>query len=324
MTSVAREPGFDDRRENYRCAVVGDRSAAVLRLGTRQVRAEVIDESADGFAIVVDEGIRASQGDLFSLGTVEGWVEVEVRNVQFQQWAQTDESGAIEVRTRTRLGLKRLRDLTEWNDEDARHNRLSLAAIRRLLSMLRPFGKSFTKAAVIVGGMLAIAAGMIWGLEGKVKREVPVVKVLTEPKAVEEPKYRIVRVPRQELPEFLLPAKADVPRLPPLVFPSELLHLLSGPEVLFEPQIVSRLALSPQQLAELEKIYKAAEAVGTEATDTDAADRKLALARRGLGVLTELQQRSLVSILRDIHRQQQKTSSSEDGSEAAPVTTETN
>lgn len=324
MTSNTCDHESDDRRRAYRCPVAGPRSGAILRLGTREMVAEIVDESANGFAVVVEENVRSETGQTFSLGTADGWVEVEVKNIQYQQWTSFEEGGATVTKTRTRLGLLRLRDLTVWSPDESLWRRLSIGSMRRLLNAMRPLTQSFSKAALIVVGIVLVGLGLVWGLEQtkvvehkSIKEMAPPAKVKTVPRPAPA-KYVKQELPK--LPDFKLklplPGEAKLPKLPMNAAPDHLLRMLSKPDVLFQPDIVSRLVLSQSQLRELEAIYQKSlsgveGAAGTEAEQL--AQREVELARKSLAVLTESQQRSLLNILADMRTAETRKSGTASG-----------
>lgn len=312
MTANICDHESDDRRRAYRCPVAGSRAGAVLRLGTREIAADIVDESANGFAVVVEENVRSETGQTFSLGTAGGWVEVEVKNVQYQQWTSFEEDGNAVTKTRTRLGLLRLRDLTVWTPDETLWQRLSIAGVRKLLGVMRPLTQSFSRAALVVLGIALVGLGLVWGLEQTKVVERKSVKELAPPAKVKEvPRPAPAKYVKQELPELpdfklKLPrlGKAELPKLPIDTAPDHLLRKLSKPDILFHPDMVSRLVLSQSQLQELEAIYQRSlsEVEGAGGSEAEQrVQREIELARKSLAVLTESQQRSLLNVLADLH-----------------------
>jgi hypothetical protein len=311
MTANTCDHESDDRRRAYRCPVAGPRASAVLRLGTREVAAEIVDESANGFAVVVDENVRSETGQTFSLGTADGWVEVEVKNIQFQQWTSFEEGGEPVTKTRTRLGLLRLRDLAVWAPDVTLWQRLSIAGVRKLLGVMRPLTQSFSRAAALVLGIALVGLGLVWGLEQtKIVEHKPLKELAPPAKIKEVPRPAPAKYVKQELPKLpdfklKLPqlGKAELPKLSIDAASDEVLRMLSKPEVLFDPDIVTRLVLSQPQLQELEAIYQKSwsgvEGVGGSEAE-QSARREIELASKSLAVLTESQQRSLLNILADL------------------------
>lgn len=332
MTANTCEHESDDRRKAYRCPVVGPRASAILRLGTREMAAEIVNESANGFAVVVDENVRSEAGQTFSLGTTDGWVEVEVKNIQFQQWTSFEAGGEPVTKTRTRLGLLRLRDLDVWTPDESLWQRLSVAGIRKLMDAMRPLTQSFSHAALLVLGIALIGLGLVWGLEQTKIVEHTSIKELAPPAKIKEvnrpapPKYVKQELPT--LPDFdlklPLPGRVDLPKLPIDTVSDEVLRMLSKPEVLFDSEIVTRLVLSQSQLRELEAIYQKSLSVSEGAGASEAeqvARREIELARKSLAVLTESQQRSLLNILTDLRAAEDRKSAATAG--AAPPVSET-
>lgn len=303
----------------------------MLRLGTREVSAEIIDESAGGYAVVVEENIRAEANQMFSLRTVDGWVEVEVKNVQYQQWTSLEQNDEPVTRTRTRLGLLRKRDLEVRKPEESIWRRLSLGGVRKLLNTMRPATQSFSRAAATVVGIALVALGLAWGLEQtqiverRSKKELAPpakIKEVSRPAAAKYVKQKLPRLPKLKL-EIPLPGKVELPKLPIEQASEGVLRRLSRPEVLFEPRIVDRLVLSPAQLRELEAVYQR----GMQAAEGDAIDaeqiaqRELEIARQSLQVLTESQQRSLLNLLADLHAAEGRKAAAESGSTVSETRT---
>jgi len=94
----------NDRRKTFRCPVTVQQQSAVLIVGTARIKARIIDESASGFALLLDEAPDVESHPVLRLLTPSGVSRVNVIEVQA-------EDGAY------RIGLRRIHDLPEGKPE---------------------------------------------------------------------------------------------------------------------------------------------------------------------------------------------------------------
>jgi hypothetical protein len=88
----------EDRRKARRFPVLGEQQQATLRVGDATFPARLIDQSATGFAIRMEEHPGVFPGEVVWLQTVAGWTEVRVVK------ARHEVDG-------TQIGLERIADL---------------------------------------------------------------------------------------------------------------------------------------------------------------------------------------------------------------------
>jgi hypothetical protein len=123
----------EDRRKARRFPVLADQQQATLRVGDVAIPARLVDQSATGFAIRVEEHPGVFPGEVVWLQTVAGWTEVRVVK------ARHDVDG-------TQIGLERIADLAtgpkdvsrilpeQLAQENPRHNPWPLVALVVALS----------------------------------------------------------------------------------------------------------------------------------------------------------------------------------------------
>jgi hypothetical protein len=190
--------------------------------------------------------------------------------------------------------------------------------MRKLLNAMRPLTQSFSKAAVLVVGIVLVGLGLVWGLEQTKVVEHKSIKELGPPAKIKEVKRpapaRYVKQELPKLPDFKiklpLSGTPQLPKLPLNTAPDHLLRMVSRPDVVLQPQVVSRLVISPTQQRKLESIYQqglaSLEAAGDDPEQL--AQREIELARQSLAVLTESQQRSLLNMLADMRAAEARNS----------------
>ena len=103
----------NDRRKTFRCRVTPQQQSAVLLVGSVRYPAQVLDESASGFAVLLDEAPAVEPHQVLRLATAGGVSQVGVIDVQQEDSAY-------------RVGLRRLHDLPERAP-----SRFSLLGFRR-------------------------------------------------------------------------------------------------------------------------------------------------------------------------------------------------
>ncbi|MDA1051887.1 MAG: hypothetical protein O3C40_15585 [Planctomycetota bacterium] len=92
-----------EQRNSYRCQNIDLDQKAVIRVGQREVVAELINRSADGFSVTAKGSLRVREGKVLFVRTSAGWFQAQVIHKQM--------SG-----DQTTLGLVRLADLPDPRD----------------------------------------------------------------------------------------------------------------------------------------------------------------------------------------------------------------
>lgn len=88
----------EERRKARRFSVLGEQQAATLRVGDVSIPVRLVDQSATGFAIRLEEHPGVFPGEVVWLQTVVGWTEVRVMKVRHEVDG-------------TQIGLQRIADL---------------------------------------------------------------------------------------------------------------------------------------------------------------------------------------------------------------------
>jgi hypothetical protein len=118
----------------------------------------VLDESAGGFAVLVDRHPGVEADTVVRLCTDSGWHEVRVVRICEHEPATRDgEAGGENVERRFRIGLERLRDLAPW--EANRGFRVWFDRLR--IGGFLPLGSGTVAMAVMV--VLALTVGLTTG-----------------------------------------------------------------------------------------------------------------------------------------------------------------
>jgi hypothetical protein len=293
----------DERRAAYRFPVVGARGAGRLRIGPREIAVEILDESAGGFSAVSDETLAREVGQTLLLGVDSNWMEVRVMNLQPQG-------------SRTRLGLARLRDIDATEIEAAPAQRFSMTSIRKLMAAIAPVSGPVGRGVALVAA--AFFAGVI--VYFVLERSAPVVEVVHNDEPVKQSrkivqvnrpllpptatttttrdKRPVARIPLAPLP--IAPVGAKPPRLALAQEPSNDVIRRSQPEFLLKPDVAKLLALTREQLDELQRIFDESRSAASEAivgVQLSLQERELQLGRLVLAVLTEKQRSDLMRLL---------------------------
>ncbi len=154
MSCAQSGPQGAEKRGAFRCRVPGSRRDSVLRVGKKQIPVQVLDESAGGFAVLVNRHPGVGPDDVVRLCTESGWHEVRVVHVCKHEPAISVGSGNGQNQARQfRIGLERLRDLATWEA-----NRGFRAWFDRLrIGGFLPLGSS----TVVVGVVIAVSAASV-------------------------------------------------------------------------------------------------------------------------------------------------------------------
>jgi hypothetical protein len=302
-----------ERRSSYRCAVSGPRRVGRLKISEREVAVEILDESVNGFSVMLDGAPECDIGDILSVQVASNWSEVRVMNLQLQKSITEEEPGNTVFTTRTRLGLLRLRDIDAWDAAPERPRRRSW---RQLIVPLMPVGRPLTTAVGLILGIFLGFMVLVWALEssapliqvvgddvphGSPRDDVPLSAPSTEDSRSRSVGSRPYRPLKVKLPIASTAADPPARSRPEQAMPEEAIRL-SRPEFLLQPQISRLLALSREQVDKLRRIFDeyqttAKEAVGADwnTSSTPAIDdAEIELGRHSLAVLTEAQRVSLM------------------------------
>ncbi|MEN6405589.1 MAG: hypothetical protein ABFC77_03870 [Thermoguttaceae bacterium] len=105
--SMGRATPPGDQRQSFRCNVSNGRTECSLKVGQHALPARLLDESAGGFAVEVDQVAGLNAGDTGLLLTDVGWFSVRIVHIA-EQAADPDAAPSY------RLGLLRLSDATPY------------------------------------------------------------------------------------------------------------------------------------------------------------------------------------------------------------------
>ena len=271
----------EPRRTSYRFAE-GVPYAGLARFGDREVVAEILDESAEGFGISVEGTLDCQVGQTILVLTSAGWSEARIMNVRALQPMPADESAEPETACATRLGLLRIKDLpTVESEEDAVRSSVR-STIRSLAAPLKTLGGALVVTTVMIGGLVVVTAALVWAMG----HQKPSAKTVTlSPPSIQakpvEPrtKYVVREVASPPEPPRELPPATETQSLPGL--PDVVAHL-PRPEFLLKADVVRELTLSPQQQQQLQSMLDEQQAAAEPETNKDFGDR-------ALGVLTDRQ-----------------------------------
>ncbi len=114
-----------DRRKSFRCPVWHSRQDGELKVGAVWIPVQLLDESAGGFAVLVDSLPHIKVDDAAQFRTEAGWFDVRVANVTQLEPAETADKegsqGSAETEQPTpvfRLGLDRLGELVVPEEDE--------------------------------------------------------------------------------------------------------------------------------------------------------------------------------------------------------------
>ena len=150
--ATPEEPSQADRRAARRYVVSAERREGSLKIGSREFPVEILDESAHGFSVAIEQNDRCVAGKTALTPAPAGWSEVQLIHV-LEHGASAQSSEQSEGDTRTRLGLLRLRDLdpSEFDRFD-----VCESAWETLRRVGRPFRYLLSPLVVILGLLVAV------------------------------------------------------------------------------------------------------------------------------------------------------------------------
>ena len=111
--SRRRREVLSERRLAFRFPVNGPRRQAVLLCGNDEFDAEVLDESAGGFAVEVAQVLDCRSNDMLMLRVGEDWFKVRVVFIDLQD-VGVERFEGCNLKSCTRLGLSRVADDQPW------------------------------------------------------------------------------------------------------------------------------------------------------------------------------------------------------------------
>ena len=155
----------NEQRSSYRCAVSGSRRHGRLTIGDRELAVEILNESASGFSVVLDEASDCAVGVVGILKSAAGWAEVEIKNLQLLGPAASEESADAEPKPRTRLGLLRLRTLEESDAETELSVELPWLSLKTLGGFFGALARPLISTAGVTIGALVLGILLIYGVE---------------------------------------------------------------------------------------------------------------------------------------------------------------
>lgn len=101
----------DEQRHSFRCAVSGSRQRAELRIDRQRYPVLLLDESAGGFAVLMDCCPQTGEQSRIELHADVGGFQVQIVHVAEQEIPATDVAAEGAPQRRYRVGLTRVGDL---------------------------------------------------------------------------------------------------------------------------------------------------------------------------------------------------------------------
>ncbi len=291
-----------ERRRAYRCAVTGPRRECTLRIADREIAAEMLDESANGFAVLPSEAVECQVGGIVRLKTTSGWTEAEIVHIQFPlPESGVPSSEGQQAAAPPRLGLMRIRDLEASEVDPHMTAQISWTNLREVL---RHFSELLPPLGYVVGlsiGTLLVfyvvfvllesSAPMLADTDGADPRpQAPALDPAPPPPVVHPTPKKYAPAPRQERPPANIRPERTL---------AKARSLLGDPEALLRPELAKALALTSDQAARLRQIIDDHQAFAKNlevSSDDVESSSKLAdrLRERCVNILTQEQRAALV------------------------------
>jgi hypothetical protein len=212
----------EDRRKARRFPVLEQQQQATLRVGDVLVPARLVDQSATGFAIRLEEHPGVFPGEVVWLQTVAGWTEVRVVK------ARHEVDG-------TQIGLERIADLAAGPKEVGR-------ILPEQLAQENPRNNPWPFVILVIGltGLLAFLAWTAW------QRHVPegMPTMIQTPAHVPDPRPAAVRAIEHEATRRAAELHKSIQQF--------------GAAMLTLPEVVEHLKLTAPQQERLQQIVQAA------------------------------------------------------------------
>ncbi len=106
---------LNEQRQSFRCNVADARRSAELRIGNERYRVMLLDESAGGFAVLMDRQPAAAADGPVELTTDAGDFEVRIAHVVQTELPGAGPASDAEPQRRYRVGLVRVRDIDPFD-----------------------------------------------------------------------------------------------------------------------------------------------------------------------------------------------------------------
>ena len=300
-------PENSNRRGALRCPLPQSRQEAVLKVGEDHVMVRLVDESAEGFAVLAERTPGVEVDDVIQLWTTAGRFEVRVASIAQEGASRTYlPQVRSQVRSPSRLGLERLRDLGIQEDRPSR-----MAWFDRLWQTgSAPWSSSSTTSATML--IMACVVVPVLLIIAIVQFDRPLMKWLADWSKGSD--FSLRPGSRQQAPRSRRQAanpQSTIHNSQSSLYST--IRRLPGPSALTVPEVVRELALTDTQRAEIRRILNATdEAIGQideywgqDSRQALSQKRTMLLAearRRALGVLTP-QQRARWNALQDSGQQ---------------------
>lgn len=213
----------EDRRKARRFPVLDSQQQATLRVGDVAIAARLVDQSATGFAIRVEEHPGVFPGEVVWLQTVAGWTEVRVVK------ARHDVDG-------THIGLERIADLATGPQEKYR-------IIPEQLTQENPCHNPWP-ILILVLGLAALLGFLAWTA---VERHLPdelTALLPQDPATAPDPRPAAVRAIEHEATRRASELHKSIQQF--------------GAAMLTLPEVVEHLKLTTPQQQRLQQIVQAA------------------------------------------------------------------
>ena len=268
-----------ERRFSYRCT---SQRLAVLKIGRRKVLVTIIDESASGFGVLIDGSCRCNIGQELSLKISSGWTPTRVTNVAYVG-KTADVGGTRHDELQTRLGLVRL----DFDQQLPKGPGVLWFAPSKLT-----VSYSFLATVGIAIGSFATVYGFAWALE---RLQSHVVVATLEPQGATSAE-EFATTPRKVVAKRAEgPGVANGGRRPTVHTPraTEIVLIRSQPALLLKPEVVQLLDLDPKQCADLRRMMKERDEIGSIG-GIDSQARDLRIGRASLDVLNDKQRQQWI------------------------------
>jgi hypothetical protein len=214
----------EDRRKARRFPVLEGHQQATLRVGDVSIPVRLVDQSATGFAIHVDEPPGVFPGEVVWLQTVAGWTEVRVVK------ARHEVDG-------TQIGLERIADLASGPQERGR-------LIPEQLAQENPRNNVWP-LLVLVLGLASLLGFLAWTAVQRHMTDGLTAAVLPQaPEAAPDPRPAAVRAIEHEATRRAIELHKSIQQF--------------GAAMLSLPEVVEHLKLSKAQQERLKQIVHAA------------------------------------------------------------------
>jgi len=262
-----------EQRQSFRCPVSGARQEGELKVGEMRMPVRVLNESAGGFAVLVDGPPGVEAGALVQLRANAAWFEAKVTSITRLEPPKTADEGAEESATggpAFRVGLCRLGEIASPDEENSR------AVRRRLffhLAQFLPSGPSMVVTGVVFAILVVLTPVIVLVLLSH--RDNPVVKEVSklgdnmifsqlqesDGKSRRQEAPARPSAPRSETPGPLTTDRArDVPATPPPATRApgdeqiKRIRDLPGAMAFVLPDVIGRLELTQTQQDQIERI----------------------------------------------------------------------